>query len=518
MKTINLFLFVVLATFVANGQPSPVKVEQGIVKGVVESGLIVYKGIPFAAPPVGHLRWRAPQPAAGWNGVRLCDKFAAAPIQAGDPPSGKSEDCLYLNVWTPASSPNEKIPVLVWIYGGAFNTGGTSYPSYSGEMLTRKGVVVVSIAYRVGQLGFLAHPDLSKEDPNHVSGNYGLLDMIAGLKWIQKNIQAFGGDAGRVTIFGESAGGIAVSMLCASPLAKGLFQGAISESGGSFGPPRRVTFPGENLKRLQDAEAMGQAYATGAGYHSIDDLRKLNANKLPPVRGLAWPIIDGWVIPDDQYKLYEAGKYNDIPVLIGYNSDEGASFSPPKTPVEYRAALRARYGKFEDELYKAYPADTDSVPKTARDLTRDAAFGWHTWSWARLQSQNGRSKVYYYYFDRHPDYPKNSPRAGYGSPHAQEVAYVFGHLNSADPQTTAIDMQISDAMITYWTNFAKYGNPNGDGLLNWPSFSDAQPEVMYFDNKPHLGPVPSEKSLKVLDEYFKWRRSPQGEAWTNNAN
>jgi para-nitrobenzyl esterase len=518
MKVINLLLFVMLTVSFANGQPSPVKVEQGMLEGIAENGLIVYKGIPFAAPPIGDLRWRAPQSPAPWNGVRLCDKFAAAPIQAGDPPSGKSEDCLYLNVWTPAKSPGEKIPVLVWIYGGAFNTGATSYPAYSGEMLAQKGVVVVSIAYRVGQLGFLAHPDLSKESPMHVSGNYGLLDMIAGLQWVQKNIRTFGGDPGKVTIFGESAGGIAVSMLCASPLAKGLFQGAISESGGSFGPPRHVTFPGENLKRLPDAEAMGESYMTGAGFHSIADLRKVDADKLPPIRGLAWPIIDGWVIPDDQYKLYEAGKYNDIPVLIGYNSDEGASFSPPKTPADYKAALHIRYGKFADELYKAYPAGTDSVPKTARDLTRDAAFGWHTWSWARLQSKNGKSNVYYYYFDRHPNYAKSSGRAGYGSPHAQEVAYVFGHLNSADPQTTAIDLQISDAMATYWTNFAKYGNPNCNGLPNWTPFSEVHPEVMYFDQKPHLGPVPSIESLEVLDKYFRWRRSPEGEAWANNLN
>ncbi|HEY9196976.1 MAG TPA: carboxylesterase family protein [Mucilaginibacter sp.] len=513
MKAINLLLFIVFATLFANAQPSPVKVEQGMVKGIAENGLIVYRGVPFAAPPVGDLRWRAPQPAASWNGVRICDKFAPAPMQNGNPPSGKSEDCLYLNIWTPAKSAGEKKPVMVWIYGGAFNGGDTAQPWYSGEKLAEKDVVVVSIAYRVGQLGFLVHPDLSKENPNHVSGNYGLLDMIAGLKWIRKNIAAFGGDPGKVTIFGESAGGIAVSMLCASPLAKGLFRGAISESGGSFGPPRHVTFPGENLKRLHDAEAMGESYATAAGFHSIADLRKIDADKLPPVRGLAWPIIDGWVIPDDQYKLYEAGKYNNIPVLIGYNSDEGASFSPPKTPADYKSALQTRYGKFAGELFKAYPADSNSVPKTARDITRDAAFGWHTWSWARLQSKQGRSNVYYYYFDRHPDYPQSSDRAGYGSPHAQEVSYVFGHLNSADPQTTATDLAISDAMITYWTNFAKYGNPNGEGVPEWPAFSDAHPTVMYFDQKAHPGPVPDAGSLKVLDEYFRWRRSAEGDAW-----
>ena len=263
MKKTAFLIAMFVVFFTGSGvaqQPSPVKVDGGLLQGKTEDGLTVYKGIPFAAPPVGDLRWRAPQPAAKWEGVQQTDKFAPGPIQGGNPPSGKSEDCLYLNVWTPAKSANDKIPVLVWIYGGGFGAGATSEKNYSGENLAKKGVVLVSIAYRVGQLGFLAHPELSSENPNHVSGNYGLLDMIAGLQWVQKNIAAFGGDPNKVTIFGESAGGIAVSMLCASPLAKGLFHGAISQSGGSFGPPRPTTFPGENQKRLADAERDGQAY------------------------------------------------------------------------------------------------------------------------------------------------------------------------------------------------------------------------------------------------------------------
>ena len=493
-------------------QPAPVKVQEGLLQGISENGLTIYKGIPFAAPPVGSLRWKAPQPASTWQAVKLADKFAPGPMQGGNPPSGKSEDCLYLNVWTPAKSANEKIPVLVWIYGGGFNAGATSETNYSGEKLANKGVVLVSIAYRVGQLGFLSQPELSAESPNHVSGNYGLLDMIAALKWIQKNIAAFGGDPKKVTIFGESAGGIAVSMLCSSPLAKGLFHGAISESGGSFGPPRLTTFPGENLKRLHDAEAAGEAYVKNAGFSSIADLRKIDADKLPAVRGLAWPIIDGYVIPDDQYKLYEAKKFNDVPILVGYNSDEGASFSPPKTPEDYINGVKNRYGKFADDLIKAYPVGTNTVPKTARDLARDAAFGWHTWSWARLHSRLGKTKVYYYYFDQHPDFPKDSSRYGYGSPHGQEVSFVFQHLNPKSQNATNTDQQISEAMATYWTNFAKYGDPNGNSIPAWPAFSDAKPVVMYFNQTPHTGPVPSADALKVLDEYFKWRRTPEGDA------
>jgi para-nitrobenzyl esterase len=516
MKNITLIVAVLMifaATLCVAQQPAPVKVEGGLLQGAYEDGLTVYKGIPFAAPPVGDLRWRAPQPAAKWEGVRQATKFAPGPMQRGNPPSGKSEDCLYLNVWTPAKSASDRIPVLVWIYGGGFNFGATSEKVYSGENLAKKGVVLVSIAYRVGQLGFLAHPELRAESPNHVSGNYGLLDMIAGLQWIQKNITAFGGGPNKVTIFGESAGGIAVSMLCASPLARGLFHGAISQSGGSFGPPRPTTFPGENLKRLADAERAGQAYVDSAGVSSIAEMRKISADKLPAIRGLAWPIIDGFVIPDDQYKLYEAGKFNDTPILVGYNSDEGASFSRERTPGDYITGVKTRYGKFADDLLKAYPVDSNKVPKTARDLARDAAFGWHTWSWARLQSKMGKSKAFYYYFDQHPDYPESSPRAGYGSPHGQDVAYVFKHLNTSDTLMTKTDLEISDAMATYWTNFAKHGNPNGEGVPAWPAFSDAHPVVMYFSQTPHIGSLPSAESLKSLDAYFKWRRTPEGEAW-----
>jgi para-nitrobenzyl esterase len=497
-------------------QPLLVRVDSGLVQGTSEAGLTVFRGIPFAAPPVTDLRWRAPQPAAKWDTVLQADKFAPGPIQGGNPPSGKSEDCLYLNIWTPAKYTNERIPVLVWIHGGGFNFGATSEPNYNGEHLARKGVVLVSIGYRVGHLGFLAHPELSAENDNHVSGNYGLLDMIAGLQWIQRNIASFGGDPEKVTIFGESAGGIAVSQLCASPLAKGLFHGAISQSGGSFGPSRPTTYPGENMKRLEIAEKEGIAYAERAGVSSIVELRNIPADNLPPGgfgKGMAWPIIDGRVIPDDQYTLYEAGKFNDTPILVGYNSDEGASFTRTKDPAVFIDGVKQRYGTFAERLLQVYPVDAHSVPKTARDLTRDAAFGWHTWSWARLQAKIGKSKVFYYYFDQHPDYPVDSPRAGYGSPHGQDIAYVFKTLDPSNPETTESDLEISEAMATYWTNFAKYGNPNSDGLPEWQAFSDDNPAVMHFNKKAHMGSIPSAESLEVLDAYFAWRRTAEGEAW-----
>jgi para-nitrobenzyl esterase len=275
MKTIWIAAATTLALATALAQP--VTVAGGQVEGTVENGLRVYRGIPFAAPPQSDLRWKAPQPGASWQGVRKADKFAPGCMQSmgSPPPSGLSEDCLYLNVWTPAKAAKDRVPVLVWIYGGGFNGGATSIPDYSGERLAQRGVVLVSIAYRVGIFGFYSHPELSAESAQHVSGNYGLLDMIAGLRWIHNNIAAFGGDPKKVTIFGESAGGIAVSMLCASPLAKGLFIGAISESGGSFGPVSKNPTPGENMRVLADAEASGAELAKAAGAASLRDLRAL---------------------------------------------------------------------------------------------------------------------------------------------------------------------------------------------------------------------------------------------------
>jgi len=511
MRNVLLAIAIAVAPLMSVAASTTAKVEQGVLQGTKEDGLSVFKGIPFAAPPVGDLRWRTPQPAAKWEGVRKADKFAPQCMQGG-PPSAMSEDCLYLNVWSPAKSVSAKVPVLVWIYGGGFAGGATSIPGYSGEVLAKKGVVLVSIAYRLGPIGFLAHPELSAESPNHVYGNYGLLDMIAALSWIKKNITAFGGDPDKVTIFGESAGGIAVSQLCASPLAKGLFEGAISESGGSFGHPRASGAPGENMRPLAIAEKDGLAFQINAGADSLAELRKLPAEKLLAAqRGLAWPNTDGWVIPDDQYTLYDAGKFNDIPVLIGYNSDEGASFSHDNSPKAYVDGVRKRYGAFADSLLKAYPVGEKSVPKTARDLTRDAAFGWQTWIWARLQSQHGSSKVFMYYFDQHPDFPVGSEHEGFGAWHGREVPYVFGHLNDLRNEVpSATDRVISDAMGTYWTNFAKYGDPNGKGIAKWPAFSDQHPEYMYLAGTPHTGPVPNEEGLKALDAYFAWRRTPAG--------
>lgn len=484
-----------------------VEVEGGVISGVNENNLTVFKGIPFAAPPVGDLRWKAPQPVGEWEGVKETTEFAPAPFQPGEPPAGKSEDCLYLNVWTPAQSATEQLPVMVWIYGGGFSYGSTADPLVTGEHLANKGVVVVSIAYRVGKLGFLAHPELSAENPENASGNYGLLDQIAGLRWVQNNIAAFGGNPDKVTIFGESAGGIAVSMLCASPLAEGLFRGAISQSGGSFGPALLVNHPGENMQPLEAAEEAGEAFVAEAGVTSIGELRQLDVEQLPldPGMGGAWPIVDGYVIPDNQYALYKEGRYNDVPVLIGYNSDEGAFFMRASSPEDYAASVNGRFGKFADTLLSTYPVVDGKVGRPARNLMRDAAFGWHTWTWARLQAKTGSGDVFLYYFDQHPDYPEDSPQHDLGSPHGQDIPYVFMTLDSSNTQLNTTDFDLSETMSDYWTNFVKFGNPNGADLPPWPEFSNDNRQLMYLDENPRAHPVPDENALMVLEDYFRWR-------------
>ncbi len=501
--------------------PAPVHIQGGWVRGVTSGGLTVYKGIPFAKPPVGPLRWRPPQPAGSWSGTLQADHFGPPCMQgAGWGTQGRqpSEDCLYLNVWTPAKSANAALPVMVWIYGGGFSAGSTAVPVFSGENLARHGVVVVTVSYRVGPLGFLALPALSAESKHHVSGNYGLLDQIASLRWVRRNIRAFGGDPHRVTIFGESAGAISVSMLAASPLAHGLFQGAISESGGSFGPPRTPPTAGENVQTLANAEREGTAFERRVGASSLAQLRRLPASTLQRAqRGPIefWPVLDGWVIPGDQYKLYQQGRYNDTPVLIGTNSDEGALFGTPPSRLVYERMVRRRFGPFADRVLRAYPATAGQWRQSSMDLMRDAGFAWQTWAWARLQARTGKSRVYLYYFDHVPPRPANSPwKNAIGAVHSEEIMYVFEHLDQPPPLPwTKADRLLAHDMAVYWTNFAKQGNPNGAGVPHWPAFTSRRAAVMHFTSAPQVGGVANLNKLKVLDAYFAWRRSPQGAAW-----
>jgi para-nitrobenzyl esterase len=518
-----LALFALACASAAFGQSNaPVRTQAGLVQGSVVNGVRVYKGIPFAAPPLGNLRWAPPQPAKPWKGVLHADKYAPSCMQTpvvnealGLAPVTVSEDCLYLNVWTPAKSAGARLPVMVWIYGGGFIIGGTSMPQYDGENLAHKGVVYISIAYRLGPLGFLATPELSKEQGGH-SGNYGLLDQIAGLQWVKRNIAAFGGNPDKVTIFGESAGGISVSMLCASPLAKGLFEGAISESGGSFGPALSDHQAGENVPTLAEAEKKGVAFISGLGASSIASARKLSAADIQKHVGAGlgsgwWPNFDGYVLLGDQYKLYEEGKYNDTPVLIGTNADEGALFVASTTMQKYKESVDSGYGMFAHNILAAYPDTSETQAlRSARDLARDINFGWSTWSWARLQSRTGKGKVFLYYFNHRPNYPDTPRFKDWGPAHGSEISFVFGNFTKQMPATPE-DKLVSAQLMSYWTNFAKYANPNGKGLPEWPAFNNSNQQAMELDTPSKAVPMPNLDKLKVLDGYFGWRRKQESE-------
>ena len=493
----------------ALAQVPSARVTGGEVQGVVMNGIASFKGIPFAAPPVGENRWRSPQPIVPWSGRKNADAFAPACMQDTafaarlGAPTAVSEDCLYLNVWTPARSPAERLPVMVWIYGGAFVGGATNWPLYDGTHFARKGVVLVSVAYRVGAFGFLADPQLSRES-GHGSGDYGLEDQIAGLKWVRDNIAQFGGDPHRVTIFGESAGGISVSMLAASPQAKGLYQRAISESGGSLTPPR--SGPGQGVPTLELAEQTGRSFLARLGANDIQAARRLPAKTVLEAERTVrfWPALDGHVIVGDEYALYKHRRFNDTPVLIGTNSDEGAAFTPAAvSPAAYEKQIRAEYGEKADLILAANPHATDAeAHRAAKNNFRDSVFGWSTWRWASLQSEHKAStKAYLYYFDY------RTPASPDGSSHASEIGFVFGNLGRPGSTPSAAERALSELMSSYWVNFAKNGDPNGPGLPPWPAFSDAMPSVMHFDANPSARPgVPNIEQLMALDKYFSWRR------------
>lgn len=489
------------------------KVTGGEVQGMIQEGIASFKGIPFAAAPVGELRWKEPQPVKPWTDVRKAEQFGPSPMQ--DPMMAMlmgskvpiSEDCLYLNVWTGAKTATEKRPVMVWIYGGAFMSGMTSIPMNEGARLAEKGVVLVSIAYRVGPFGFLAHPELSRES-GHGSGNYGLLDQIAGLRWVKDNIVQFGGDPNCVTIFGESAGGISVSMLAASPAAKGLFHRAISQSGGSFAPVK-TAFQAQSSQPMSTlslplAESTGKAFLDRLGATDMKAARALSAEQIQKAQPfgamLFWPVADGQVLLGDSYEGYAAGHFNDTPVLIGTNSDEGAMFiRGAQQPEALEDRIRKMFGPATEGILKAYPHANDKEAfQSAKNLFRDLGFAWPTWSWARLQTRVSRQPAYVYYFDQH------GPETPDGANHAAEVAYVFHTLSDS---AKADHKVVSDLMSSYWVNFARTGNPNGNGLPAWPVFSEKDAQVMGFDTHSSARPYPNLDKLKAVDAYFAWLRS-----------
>jgi para-nitrobenzyl esterase len=511
MRTILCVILTVLCVQAAEAQISRARVTGGEVSGTSGNGLSIFKGIPFAAPPVGALRWRAPAPVKPWSGIKRADAFAHACMQAPNSQGNTapvSEDCLYLNVWTPAASARERLPVIVWIHGGGYVGGSTSIGMYDGSGYARKGVVLVSLAYRLGPYGFLAHPDLSRES-GHGSGTYGIQDLVAGLKWVQKNAARFGGDPRNVTVFGHSAGSGAASILAASPLAKGLFQRVIAMSGSSFGPLQTTAdgASGMSIPTLKLAEETGGVFLSRLGAKSIAEARSLSVESIQAATGggLAFrPVADGYVLLNDPYTLYQQGRFNDTPVLLGHASDETLVFGGPKslTPAEFETQTRKQFGEQAEAVLGAYPHATDAQALSAsRHVRNDTQFGWNMWTWAREQSRQGKGKVFSYYYDNHP------PQAE-GSGHGSDVPFHFQTLATRGTPTPE-NQALSDTISSYDVNFAKTGDPNGPGLPPWPAFTDQNQQVMVFDATPGARTYPLLDRAKVLDRYFeRLRQAP----------
>jgi para-nitrobenzyl esterase len=510
MKKWILSVIAIMATTMsAEAQLLSTTVAQGEIEGVASNGFALYKNIPYAEAPVGELRWKAPMAKKPWHGVYKADKWGNRPPQPIDPnQNGKdmqmSEDCLYLSVETPAKSRTDKLPVFVMIHGGAFLTG-----SYTGtqESFVRDGIVYVSIEYRLGALGFMSHPQLSKESKNGISGNYGILDQIMALQWIHDNIASFGGDPDKVTIAGESAGGISVSILCASPLCKGLFRAAISESGSSFWPVADKRGSNTAMCRSKAAEQSGVDFQKRLGKKDIRQMRKIPFNILVDSTRMEsfWPVVDGYAITDDQYKLYEAGKYNDVDVLIGTNSDEGSMFARPMPVEAYKAYERSVYSEWADSLLSLYPASNEQeVYFALSDIFRDGSFAWGTYAWANLQSKTGKGRVYMYYFDQDSENTIIRSRRG-GASHVAEMPFVYGYSFNGGKMTET-ERCMQQIMSRYWMNFTKTGNPNGEALPYWTLYEQGKPTVMIMREGFHLDKVQNQRQMDFFEQFFRSRR------------
>ena len=499
---------ILLLGAIANGSDKPVRIDTGLITGTTVNAVTSYLGIPFAAPPVGDLRWRPPQPAAHWKGVRAADHFGASCMQdevGSRLPWTKefmthgpvSEDCLFLNVWTTAKSPREKQAVMVFIYGGGFSEGSTVCPVYDGAALAEKGVVVVSMNYRVGPLGFLVYPELTRESEHHSSGNYGILDQIAALRWVQKNIAAFGGDPNRVTIFGQSAGAISVDDLMRSPLAKGLFARAIAESGPGLFP--------ENLMggadTLESREQQGVKYAESKGAHSLADLRAMPAadffKHTPGAPGVGGPATDGWVIPAERPS-------HEVPLIVGMVTGDTAFaslFGPqaPPTVDGFKSTAQKVYGDRAPAFLQLYPVSKDSEVPAAKAASQVDRGRVALDVWCETQAERSGT-VYTYYFDHPIPWPAHPE---FGAFHSSELPYIFETLKVMDRPWTPEDFKLSEIMSSYWSNFAKTGDPNGSGMPQWPAYNPESHTTMELGD--HVGPIPEADPAKVefFVNYFK---------------
>jgi para-nitrobenzyl esterase len=529
-KSRFLAVLAALSTLPLGAITQPVETRSGLVSGVPgrDAAVTVFKGIPYAAPPVGNLRWRAPAPPLAWQGVRKADHFSASCIQniveERKPWTHEfmshdavSEDCLYLNIWTAARTAGERRPVFIYLHGGGFSEGSGSVAVYDGEGLARKGLVMVTINYRVGLFGFFAHPELTSESDHNASGNQGLLDMVAALEWIHDNIAAFGGDPSRVTIAGQSAGSMAVHALIASPLGAGLFHRGIAESGGST--------LGGTSRKLADAEADGVRFAAERGAKSLADLRAMTVEQLtarPPAgngggRGAGGgirfgPIVDGYLLPASIDEIVAQGKQNDVPILTGANADEGGALPNPTITLEaFRDRARQRFGDAAEEFLKLYPASDDREAGLAnndssRDQQRVAIY-----LWTQARAKTSRSKIYTYFWT----HALPGPDAGrYGAFHTSEVPYALNTLYMSDRPFTEQDRKIAGLMSSYWANFAKTGDPNGKGLPHWPAMGEKPTTTMQIGDVTEAIPIAAPAARLDFWQRFLSRPRPPQQART----
>jgi para-nitrobenzyl esterase len=498
------------------GVPEPVKTDAGLLSGASAAapGVRVFKGVPFAAPPVGALRWRAPQPVAKWTGIRKADTFGDVCVQPKgigrlnvsvdlpDSPAA-SEDCLYLNIWTAAPSPSERRPVMFWIFGGAYTEGAGSSPHSDGEALARQGAVVVTFNYRLGPFGFFSHPELTKESGHIASGNQALMDTMAALKWVQTNIAAFGGDPRNVTIFGESAGAAIAAALVGSPHTAGLFRRAISESGAWMGlgiAPMRT--------RQQAEQPMGRRGAPPPELKPLEELRAKSPDEISRTFVGAGMIVDGWIVPEDESLTFAQGRQQAVDVLVGSNKDEG-TFAGNTTATAWTNRVRQRWGDLADDCLKLYPAGSDEeATRSSQDAFRDE-MAWHMRLYASLQAKRGK-RAYWYFFTHEPPYAPNARNLK--ATHTVEIPYVFNQLraprvfpDASSPElasASASERALAERVSSYWVNFARTGDPNGQGLPRWPRWttsSDASQAAMIIGN---VNQTPDPQRLAIYDKLY----------------